>query len=218
MDNRFLRCALEEKIASSVMGPARTDSINENRFLKCAMEHKTNAYDQYNSAYDNENRFTQVAREARDEYYQPNWYGPPRRQRQERQCRESVNDRARRMHLQRQPNSSSDKPDLQNLQEFPPLSPPPSPALKTAIATAPPSPVLKADWVEKVREAMLKNASSSSAEKANRRPPGLSLPVAFLAGPAAGSQNDTEEDIVFDEDGFPFLRMIESIDPSLTRR
>ncbi len=199
-DNRFLRCAMEEKIKNSSSVACFTGDLCENRFLRCAMEHKTSEYE-----------YERVVRRTPEE-----WYGHPRRQ--ERVYRESVNDRVRRMQRHRQ-EVMAPTANLQNLQEFPPLSPsssvssaPSSPAQSVSSPTAPPSPLLKADWAEKVREAALKNAAASSAAKASQRPP-----VQQDVG-VKESQNDTEEDIVFDEDGFPFLRMIESIDSSLTRR
>jgi hypothetical protein len=230
MDNRFLQCAMEEKLVNSsspVIG-----LLHENRFLQCVAQYRSELNQScYSDGVSDDNRFTATANEYRREYYSAPTYSPPSRYYDQKpQKRESVNERARRMlearggGMDSRTESSTNRKETTNiasLRDFPELTP------KTPEST-PSSPALTAcsektiSWSEKARVANSAASPKTPVAHPLYRPigPAASSSAAFspLLQAKQGAQKTTEEDIVFDEDGFPYLRMIESIDPSLVKR
>jgi hypothetical protein len=168
---------------------------NENRFLRCAMDYKLSVIQR--PATDLDNRFVRCAIEHRAEQnnlmrYKQYGYS----QRLPKQYHESINVKAER--LRKEKSKSYD-------QEFPVLTPPTSlqsslqssPHLAPLVKEPPPGLPIPMKWVDKVRI----NEKSS-------------LPVQKTTPSSSGQKKQQsvatkEEDIVFDADGFPYMRMID---------
>jgi hypothetical protein len=177
---------------------------NENRFLRCAMDYKLSAMSPRNEL---DNRFMRCAIEHRVEQERQQWQ--PRKQ--PRQVCESVNARVER--LRKEKYKSYDD-------EFPSLTPPASPQL---VPIAPievkgpppgfPTPV-SVKWADAVRT---NEKSSLQVQKSNSFPTSVAASVAAAVASVAAAasygkkKSSKEEDIVFDDDGFPHMRMIESL-------